>query len=97
MKTNAMAFSFGMDCSWVQVMYGPTGTISAKPRRAGWTLIPTCLTGASRRRAPPHPDQPRTRRFVALSTKRYRWEFSKRGEEMIVDVPGALTLTTMSC
>jgi DNA-binding transcriptional LysR family regulator len=26
------------------------------------------------------------------SGKRYRWEFSKRGEEMIVDVPGVLTL-----
>ena len=26
------------------------------------------------------------------SGKRYRWEFSKRGEEIIVDVPGALTL-----
>jgi DNA-binding transcriptional LysR family regulator len=26
------------------------------------------------------------------SGKRYRWEFGKRGEEMIVDVPGTLTL-----
>jgi DNA-binding transcriptional LysR family regulator len=26
------------------------------------------------------------------SGKRYRWEFSKRGEEMIIDVPGTLTL-----
>jgi DNA-binding transcriptional LysR family regulator len=26
------------------------------------------------------------------SGKRYRWEFSKHGEEIIVDVPGALTL-----
>jgi DNA-binding transcriptional LysR family regulator len=30
------------------------------------------------------------------SGKRYRWEFSKRGEEMIIDAPGALTLGVQS-
>ncbi len=45
--------------------------------------------------APATPDDLRLHRCIRHrlpSGKRYRWEFSKHGEEMIVDVPGALTL-----
>jgi DNA-binding transcriptional LysR family regulator len=45
--------------------------------------------------APATPDDLRLHRCIRHrlpSGKRYRWEFSKHGEEMTVDVPGALTL-----
>ena len=47
------------------------------------------------RTAPATPDDLRRHRCIRHrlpSGKRYRWEFSRRGEEIIVDVPGALTL-----
>lgn len=49
----------------------------------------------ARRTIPSTPDDLRLHRCIRHrlpSGKRYRWEFSKHGEEMIVDVPGALTL-----
>ena len=45
--------------------------------------------------APKTPDDLRHHRCIRQrlpSGKRYRWEFSKRGKEMTIDVPGALTL-----
>lgn len=45
--------------------------------------------------APKHPDDLRDHACIRLrmpSGKRYRWEFERRGEEMIIDVPGVLTL-----
>jgi DNA-binding transcriptional LysR family regulator len=53
---------------------------------------PAYLAGQA---APATPDDLRLHRCIRHrlpSGKRYRWEFSKHGEEMIVDVPGALTL-----
>jgi DNA-binding transcriptional LysR family regulator len=47
------------------------------------------------RTIPTTPDDLRLHRCIRHrlpSGKRYRWEFSKHGEEMIVEVPGALTL-----
>jgi DNA-binding transcriptional LysR family regulator len=49
----------------------------------------------ARRTIPATPDDLRLHcciRHRLPSGKRYRWEFSKHGEEMIVDVPGTLTL-----
>lgn len=45
--------------------------------------------------APQVPDdlrQHRCIRFRLPSGKRYRWEFSRRGQEAVIDVPGTLTL-----
>jgi DNA-binding transcriptional LysR family regulator len=49
----------------------------------------------ARRTAPTTPDDLRLHHCIRHrlpSGKRYRWEFSKHGEEMIIDVPGPLTL-----
>jgi DNA-binding transcriptional LysR family regulator len=49
----------------------------------------------AQRTAPATPDELRQHRCIRQrlpSGKRYSWEFSRHGEEMIVDVPGALTL-----
>jgi DNA-binding transcriptional LysR family regulator len=53
---------------------------------------PAYLAGRS---PPDTPDDLRNHRCIRQrlpSGKRYRWEFSKHGEEMSIDVPGALTL-----
>jgi DNA-binding transcriptional LysR family regulator len=53
---------------------------------------PAYLAG---RAAPATPDDLRHHRCIRQrlpSGKRYRWEFSRHGEEIAVDVPGALTL-----
>jgi DNA-binding transcriptional LysR family regulator len=47
------------------------------------------------RTPPATPDNLRNHRCIRQrlpSGKRYRWEFSKQGEELSIDVPGALTL-----
>jgi DNA-binding transcriptional LysR family regulator len=53
---------------------------------------PAYLAGRTIPTAPDDLQLHRCIRHRLPSGKRYRWEFSKHGEEMIVDVPGALTL-----